>query len=328
MPLKVFVKLKEKRFLVLYGPTGVGKTDVALQLAEHIPCEIVNMDMGQCYTPLSIGTAKPEWQSMKTPHHLFDIINEPRNITVVQYRDACLKVMRQIWARGNMPILVGGSGFYLQSLLFPPLQEDIPAGFSVNFGDADLWNALNEVDPQRARLIHPNDAYRLQRALHIWHSTGNKPSEYKPLYNPPASCEVYCIMRDRKELYDRIDTRVLLMIDHGWIDEALRLLGTPWEHFLRSKKIIGYSDIFDYLGGDRSEKNLEAMIHAIQQKTRNYAKRQMTFWRKLEKDIVSNQSLSDSNRLARCEIEAINLTLLDVDLYINQLLKKADVWFA
>lgn len=322
------MNLKEKRFLVLYGPTGVGKTDVAIKLAEHIPAEIVNMDIGQCYTPLTIGTAKPDWRSMKTPHHLFDIIDEPRNITVVQYRAACLNVMQQIWARGNMPILVGGSGFYLQSLFFPPLQEEGAIKIEPNLESASLWDTLNAIDPQRAQFIHPNDTYRLQRALCIWRSTGKKPSEYMPIYNPPSSYDVYCLTRDRSELYERIDARVLAMIHEGWIDEAKGLLGTPWEDFLRSKKMIGYSDIFDYLLGDQSQENMLAMINLIQQKTRNYAKRQMTFWRKLEKNLKNQHQSYEESKLQNSEIEAISLTLLGVDLYINQLLKKVDIWFA
>ena len=334
-----------KYIIIIVGPTAAGKTDFSLNLAQHMRAQIINMDMGQCYTPLTIGTAKPDWRSMKAPHHLFDLIDEPRNITVVQYRAACVNVMQQIWARGNMPILVGGSGFYLQSLFFPPFQEENAIKIEPHLDAATLWETLNAIDPHRARLIHPNDTYRLQRALYIWHSTGKKPSEYMPIYNPPSSYDVYCLTRDRHELYQRIDARVLAMMHEGWIDEAKGLLGTPWEDFLRSKKIIGYPDIFDYLSGDlsrrlstpsglasygrlESQESMQAMIHAIQQKTRNYAKRQMTFWRKLEKDLKNQHQFYEENKLQNSEIEAISLTLLGVDLYINQLLKKVDTWFA
>lgn len=322
------MKIKENRFLVLYGPTGVGKTDVALKLAQNIPAEIINMDMGQCYTPLSIGTAKPNWRSMETPHHLFDSIDEPRNITVVEYRTACLETMEQIWARGKLPILVGGSGFYLQSLFFPPLQDHIQIDVAHAINDEYLWQKLNAIDPERARKIHPHDTYRLQRAISIWLATGRKPSEYAPLYNPPATHIVHCLSRDRHELYERIDSRVHIMLQDGWIDEVKKLLGTPWEDFLRTKKIIGYSDILDYLKGDQSDESLQAMIHAIQQKTRNYAKRQMTFWRKLEKDLAHGQKVYKKNGTLSSEVAPISLTLLGVDLYIKQLLKKVDTWFA
>lgn len=324
------MKLKEHTFLVIYGPTGVGKTDVALALAERIPAEIINMDMGQCYTPLSIGTAKPDWRSMKTPHHLFDYINEPRNMTVVEYRQTCLKIMQEIWSRGKLPILVGGSGFYLQSIFFPPTREvDIVSIAEEKHDQANLWDELNAVDPDRAKMIHRNDTYRLKRAMAIWHATGNKPSDYMPAYNPPAAAyDVYCLTRERDELYERIDARVNIMMREGWIEETKKLLGTSWESFLHTKKIIGYADILEYISGDQNEEKKKIMIHAIQQKTRNYAKRQMTFWRKIEKSLVREQHMYAKNNQHVPEVVAINLTLLGVDLYIKQLLKRIDTWFA
>src|SRR5260221_12969282 len=111
--------------LVLYGPTGVGKTDLALALAEHIPVEIINMDVGQFYTPLSIGTAKPDWKHSTVAHHLFDIIDAPAHCTVTEYRSLVYKKIQEIRERGRLPILVGGSGFYLHVLLFPT-QAAIP----------------------------------------------------------------------------------------------------------------------------------------------------------------------------------------------------------
>jgi len=327
---KYYVKLKNKKFLVIFGPTGVGKTDIAITLAEQIPAEIINMDMGQCYAPLSIGTAKPDWQSQKIPHHLFDSINEPKNFTVTQYRKLCLDAMNAIWDRGNLPILVGGSAFYLQSLFFPPLTQ--PFGQAITMvampDEANSWDSLNEIDPKRASMIHPNDSYRINRALSIWHTLGKKPSDYIPLFNPPSSYTVLCLGRERKELYERIDSRVYAMIRDGWLEETKSLQKTPWEVFVRSKKIIGYDDIFAYLEGDRSPENLKKMIHAIQQKTRNYAKRQMTFWRKLEIDLTNAIQAHQAQDALEGEIGVVNLTLLDVDLYISQLLKKVNTWFA
>src|SRR3990172_4748508 len=109
-------KIDRPFMLIIYGPTGVGKTDMALAIAERMPSEIVNMDVGQFYTPLSIGTAKPAWRSSPVPHHLFDILDTPKNITVVEYRTLLLKKINEIRDRGNLPIVVGGSGFYLYSL--------------------------------------------------------------------------------------------------------------------------------------------------------------------------------------------------------------------
>src|SRR5439155_3099719 len=105
--------------IILFGPTAVGKTELALALASEISAEIVNMDVGQLYTPLSIGTAKPPWKTSSVLHHLFDVINEPKNCTVAEYRDLLIGTLHTIWARGNVPLLVGGSAFYLRSVLFP-----------------------------------------------------------------------------------------------------------------------------------------------------------------------------------------------------------------
>src|SRR5271156_1977599 len=110
-------KVNHPCMLIVYGPTGVGKTDLALAIAKRIPAEIINMDVGQFYTPLSIGTAKPDWKQSPIPHHLFDIINNPINYTVNDYRTVLYTTVKEILARGNLPILVGGSGFYLHSLL-------------------------------------------------------------------------------------------------------------------------------------------------------------------------------------------------------------------
>ena len=107
--------------LIIYGPTGVGKSDLACTIAEKVPAEIVNADMGQLYTPLSIGTAKPNWQQEPSRHHLFDVMNEPRNCTVIEYRQMLKMVLQDIWSRGKLPIVVGGSGFYVQSIFYPPV---------------------------------------------------------------------------------------------------------------------------------------------------------------------------------------------------------------
>ena len=158
--------------LIIYGPTGVGKTDMALAIAASVPAEIINMDMGQFYTPLSIGTAKPDWQNNSVPHHLFDIVDTPINYTVSEYRTLLYKTVEEVTQRGNLPILVGGSGFYLHSLLFPPQvaipDVDIAALYSAG---TDLWSTLYAIDPKRALSIDKADEYRIKRALSIWHST-------------------------------------------------------------------------------------------------------------------------------------------------------------
>jgi tRNA dimethylallyltransferase len=303
--------------IVVYGPTGVGKTAFVDELAQSIPAEIVNADMGQLYVPLSIGTAKPDWRHAPVPHHLFDVINEPVRYTVVAYRELVKKTMDAIWKKNKIPILVGGSAFYLKSLFFPPISNDIK---ETVLQEDDLWEQLNTIDPDRASKIPKQDSYRLKRALALYQGTGAKPSEFKPVYDPPAdSYLMICLTRDRKELYERIDRRVLEMFDQGWSQEVSQLLGTNWESFILEKKIIGYDDIVHYLkNGDHSYDDLLARI---QKRTRNYAKRQMTFWRMLKRQLEEalGQELEKSYR---CCIEEVNLTCIDLHLYIEQLQKR------
>ena len=308
-----------KCMIIIFGPTGVGKTDFGEQLASRLPAEIVNADLGQFYTPLSIGTAKPNWQNSPIPQHLFDIINEPRLMTVSEYRDQALQTFNQIWARGNIPIIVGGSGFYLKSLFFPP-QASIDKDFEYSF-EGDGWKQLYEIDPERALKIHPNDTYRITRALSIFHATGKKPSEYQPSYQPVGSfCFVY-LTRQRPDLYSRIDQRVRIMLNEGWIPEVERLQGTSWETFLKKKKLIGYDDILEYLEGEKKELQLNALTDSIAQKTRNYAKRQITLGNQLFNQL-ENVLFQTADKTSSCV--QFDLTCPPIELYINQLLQRVD----
>jgi tRNA dimethylallyltransferase len=298
----------DRRMVIIYGPTGVGKSDLACAIAQSISAEIVNADMGQLYTPLSIGTAKPNWRLEKTPHHLFDVLNEPVDCSVVQYRTMLMAKLEEIWTRGNLPLVVGGSGFYIQSIFYVPKIGDCT---DVQNG---TWDDLNAIDPKRAASIHPHDAYRISRALSIWYSFGIKPSECASEIAVPCHADIIWVTRERAQLYERINQRTQLMIEQGWIDECRSLLGTEWELFLRRKKLIGYTEIFDYVLG---KKNLQDTIDIIAQKTRAYAKRQETFWKMLKRRLT----LEDKNHMLN--IHELNLTLSDPCLYINQLLKRA-----
>jgi tRNA dimethylallyltransferase len=265
------------RLIVIAGPTAVGKTGVALALAGKFPAEIINGDMGQLYKPLTIGTAKPDTSQTSVPHHLFDLLDAPVDCTVTQWRELVIEKVKEIASRNRTPILVGGSGFYLKSLFFPPEQESGALSEVEIEGDqSSLWKKLESVDPERARQLHPHDLYRIQRALSIWKQTGKLPSSLKPVFKPifPFSC--FVLMRDREELYQGIEQRTIQMIENGWIDEVKALERTEWEAFLLRKKIIGYDLILDFLRSDSSKAQL---IAHIQQKTRNYAKRQITFFR-------------------------------------------------
>jgi len=335
-------KLRQKFVILVFGPTGVGKSGFAEKLASTINSQIVNCDIGQFYTPFGIGTAKPaNWKTSKIKQHLFDIIDEPRDFSAHEYRTLLLQTIENIWQQESIPILVGGSGFYLKSLFFPPVSNandessslisasvDIPAAARKELWRArqedsgsSLWDMLYKIDPERAKKIDKNDTYRIQRALDIWAKTGKKPSEFKPVFNFPSNFLFVFLHRDRTALYERINKRTYQMIQEGWIDEVECLLGTKWEQFFKEKKLIGYDTIVEYLRGDKSPERLEETIKTIQQKTRNYAKRQITFWKSFEKQLKkAMENNMGNNRKVKSRIENIKLTLSGPDLYIEKLL--------
>jgi len=275
---------KQKSIIFIYGPTAVGKSDYAIALATVAPIEIVNCDVGQFYTPLSIGTAKPDWKNEKIPHHLFDVLDEPRDYTVVEYKKALLTICEEIWARGAIPVVVGGSGFYIKSLFFPPLEETTAiSGTNEKFKDEateDLWEQLVAIDPERAQALHPHDRYRIERALTLA-SLQRSITTLQPIYKDlEVPYLLLCLARDRDELCQRIDERVKSMVEAGWIEEVADLQKSLWAPFLKRKKLIGYDSILNALEYLEDRKTV---IKTIAQKTRHYAKRQMTFWRMLEK---------------------------------------------
>ncbi len=303
-----------KKIVFIFGPTASGKTALAEQLAAQIPAEIINMDSAQFYRPLTIGTAKSDWQQSPTQHHLFDILDKPEHLTVHAYRQLVLEKIDNIWSRKHVPILVGGSGFYLKSLLFPPADTATKKdkGLFDTRTTEQLWRELQSIDPKRAAEIHPNDRYRLERALAIWYATGKKPSLYKPEFNPPAPFLLVYLNPDRQELYKRINTRVLQMIDAGLIQEVSNLRNTDWQTFLQEKGIIGYPEVLDYLDGRYT---LKETITLIQKRTRNFARKQEIFWRMLKKEIQQAQQKEHWGTIME-----FDLTLSDHDLYIKQLL--------
>lgn len=313
-----------KRVLVVTGPTGVGKTDFVLKLATAFPAEIVNADIGQMYAPLNIGTAKPVWQNEPTPHHLFDNLVEPKDFSVVQFRASVAELVQEIWARGKTPIIVGGSTLYIKALFFPPiespegvcppdkglLQTDTRIGAHVS---ASPWQALHEVDPIRAMRLHPNDIYRINRALEIWQRTGVQPSNLVPQFAPlTVDMQLFILNSPKGPLYARIDKRVVDMMRMGWVAETEKL-NADWCKFLRYKKIIGYELILDFL--EQKITDQAQCVTLIQQRVRNYAKKQQTFWRSLQKALALQSNMHKN-------VFEINLTLLDVDLYIKQLLNE------
>ena len=305
--------------MCIYGPTGVGKTDVAESIANAIPAEIINMDVGQMYSPFTIGTAKPDWINSTIKQHMFDIIHEPINYTILEYYHQVIPKIYDCLQRNVLPILVGGSGFYARSLFFPPKELEVKESQHSLHSTHNVWDTLYAIDPQRAQAIHKNDTYRIMRALDIWHTTGSKPTECVADYNPSADFILLCIMRDTDELNRRINERIHAMMKQGWIEEVRSLLNTEWEPFIEKKRLIGYHEIVTFLKNGYTKQRYNDLIDAISTKTRQYAKRQRTFWRKLERDIQSQISYYGS--YIGC-VESTNLTHCDIDFSSNELLQR------
>ena len=268
-------KNKHPFALIYTGPTAVGKTSVVDAVAAAIPSEIINADVGQLYMPLTIGTAKPDLDAVTVPHHLFNVLDEPIDFTVSQYRQRVTELIGQIWERKRIPIIVGGSGFYIKSLFFPPIGHTVSVSQEYQYVPREQrWQHLRGIDPDR-----PN----------------------------------------------AIDQRVGQMFTDGWIEEVDPLVGTEWEEFLQRKKLIGYADIFQYLAEQQSQRNLEQLITAIQQKTRNYAKRQMTFWRGLKRQIDTAVAEQMPPGPIRSKTDEVNLTTLSVDQYVQRLVSELNL---
>lgn len=313
-----------KPIIIITGPTGSGKTDFSIKLAEAISGEIINADMGQMYMHLTIGTAKPDWRNDTIPHHLFDFLDVPVSYTAAAYRKEVNRIVHDIEQRDKVPIVVGGSGFYIQSLLWnfkeitkkeSLLRDDINAA---SFTNEELWQILQQRDPARAMKIHVNDRYRITRALQIIEQ-GLIPSELKPIFEPIRPFVIINIMRDTKDLEERIALRLDIMLRGGWIEEVAQLT-SEWKSFVHEKKIIGYDVIIDYLENKITFSKMRDLIFFA---TKQYAKRQRTFWRGLKKKIEEFVS-SDVHALG--QVYELDLTLSDHTLYINQLIDRFKTW--
>ena len=307
-----------QRFAIfIYGPTGVGKSDFAYNLAQRMPCEIVNMDVGQFYEPFTIGTAKPPWKDLPVSHHLFDIIQTPQDFTVTAYREQLISVFDGIWQRGNIPMVVGGSGFYLSSVLFPPAGNESSA---CSVSTQGSWGQLHAIDPHRAQSIHPNDGYRIARALELCDNPRGRSSDFAPRYNPPCPWVLLSVGRERSELYDRINKRTAAMFHDGFVEEVKSIMSSDWEQFIRRKKLIGYLEVLDYLCDNSTKKPLATVIERMQQQTRRYAKRQGVFWRWLRRRIDQLRPHDDKMGLM---VKELNLTGGDQLNYTHALLREA-----
>lgn len=285
---------KKKPMIILTGPTAVGKTDLSIQLAKAMNGEIISADSMQVYRHMDIGSAKVTPEEMDgVPHHLIDVLEPEEEFNVVVFQKLAKEALTGIYEREHIPIIVGGTGFYIQALLY-----DID--FTENDGDTAirreleklaqtqgagcLHQMLQEIDPESAAAIHQNNVKRVIRAIEFYRQTGKKISlhnEQEREKQSPYQFLYYVLDTDRKTLYERIDRRVDLMMEHGLVDEVKHLADMGCTRDMVSMQGLGYKEILDYLSGEIS---LEEAVYILKRDTRHFAKRQIT-WFKRERDV-------------------------------------------
>ncbi len=261
--------------IVIAGPTGVGKTKLSIELAKKLNGEIINADSTQIFKELNIATAKVTNKEMENvPHHLIDIKEITENYTVCDYQKDARKKIKEIEARGHIPILVGGTGLYIKAALYDyEFQEETnhKTDYS-NFTKEELYEELLKVDPNTE--IHMNNRKRVERALDYF-KENHQPFSSKEHTNQLLYDTIFIgLTTDREILYERINTRVEEMLKQGLLEEAKKI----YQSMIRTKAVmtpIGYKELFEYFDGNCT---LEDSIHCIQQRSRNYAKRQYTWF--------------------------------------------------
>jgi len=298
--------------LIISGPTASGKSSLALKIAEKLNGQIINADVGQFYTKFAVGTAKPDLKFEKIPHHLFDVIDSPKNLSVCDYRNLLLDKVLQVQKTGALPIIVGGSLFYLKSLFFPPASLTIESNkddLIVNLEGLSPWEFLNKIDSKRAANLNPADLYRINRAIKIWMITKQKPSNFKPKAIFPFNFFFLFLNPDQDLLEKKIKNRTYEMLvpggdKKGWIEEVREIVNTPWEGFLKEKKLIGYPEILEWI--KKEEVGIDFLIDEIVRKTKNYAKRQKVFWKSFKREL--EKEIKDSKfNCELLEVDNINL---------------------
>ena len=311
------IDTEKKPLIILTGPTAVGKTKASIGLANAIGGEIISADSMQVYRHMDIGSAKITKEEMAdVPHYLIDVLEPEEEFHVVRFQQMAKAAMADIYSRGKIPIIVGGTGFYIQALLYDidftenegdsVYREKLEA-LAKEKGAAYLHGQLAMVDPKSAEEIHANNIKRVIRALEFYHQTGQKISEHNERERQKESPYQFCyfVLNDRREcLYERIDQRVDQMIRNGLVQEVQTLKERGCTKQMVSMQGLGYKEIFSYLEGDCS---LEEAVYIIKRDTRHFAKRQLT-WFKRERDVIwvqKDELNYDDKKLLQSLLESI-----------------------
>lgn len=285
----------KRPLVILTGPTAVGKTSLSLSLAKELDGEIVSADSMQVYRYMDIGTAKiREEERQGIPHHLIDVLDPWEDFNVVRFQKMAREALEEIWERGHIPIVTGGTGFYIQALLydihFTENNEDSSLrknleNYARENGAEALHSRLVEVDEKAASQIHFNNVKRVIRALEFYYQTGKKMSEHNEeerKRTSPYDFKYFVLNDEREHLYAGINRRVDLMMEEGLVEEVRKLKEMGCDSAMVSMQGLGYKEILSHLEG---EYTLDEAVYKIKRDTRHFAKRQIT-WFKRERDVI------------------------------------------
>ena len=287
--------MTKQPLVILSGPTAVGKTALSIELAKSINGAIISADSMQVYKGMDIGSAKIMPEEMQgIPHYLIDVLEPEEEFNIVRFQEMAKKALKEIYGKGQIPIIAGGTGFYIQSLLYDidfsnqdtndsyrkQLEE-----FAKIHGAEALHEQLKEIDPVSYETIHANNIKRVIRALEFYHLSGEPISAHNEKERQKASpynFAYFVLNDDRQTIYDKIDVRVDIMVKNGLLDEVKALKTKGYHKQMVSMQGLGYKEILSYLDG---ECTLEEAIYTIKLETRHFAKRQLTWFRR-EKDCI------------------------------------------
>ncbi len=285
----------KKPLVVLAGPTAVGKTELSISLAKSINGEIISCDSMQIYKYMDIGSAKISKEEMDgVPHFLIDLLDPKDEFNVVLFKEMVTSALEEIYARNHIPILVGGTGFYIQAITrdidFTEDNSDSSIRMELeeylaSHGRSALHDKLREVDPVSANQIHENNTKRVIRAIEYYRMHGHPISEHNVMQREktsPYDLHYFVLTDERSHLYDRIDRRVDLMIEEGLVSEVESLKEMGLDRSYVSMQGLGYKEILSYLDG---EITLDQAIYLVKRDTRHFAKRQLTWFRR-ESDVI------------------------------------------
>ena len=282
--------MMKKPLIVLTGPTAVGKTALSIALAKQLGCEIISADSMQIYKYMDIGSAKIMPQEMEgVPHYLVDVLKPEEEFHVVRFQQMAKEAMEQIYAHGNIPLLVGGTGFYIQAVTrdidFTEGEEDRVYRSSLEEiaktkGPEILHQRLQEIDPPSAASIHANNVKRVIRALEFYHLNGypiSRHNQQESEKESPYNLAYFVLNDERSHLYERIDKRVDLMMESGLVEEVCRLKAMGYDRSMVSMQGLGYKELLAWMDGEFS---LDEAVRILKRDTRHFAKRQITWFKR------------------------------------------------